>query len=121
MLLHTLSQLAPLLPGIEATVSSAVDPISLAGDCLADTATYIETDIRDAIEEALATGGTLLSSSPGSSISDGGTRTILSCPVSYSKQFSLASTRISGSCSTFRAVGHTFSPVIPVGSDGQLG
>lgn len=102
------SQLAPLLPGIEATVSSAVDPITLASDCLADTASYIEGEIRDAIEEALANGGTMLSSSPASSISDGGTRTILSCPISYSKQFSLASTRISGCCSTFRAVSSLF-------------
>lgn len=103
------SNLQPLLPSVEATVASAIDPISLAADCLAETAGYIETEVREAIEETLASGGTAFSSSPASSQSDTPSqRPILSSPVSHSKQFSLASTRLSSVCSTFRAVSLAF-------------
>jgi hypothetical protein len=154
------------MPGIEATVNSAIDPIRLAGDCLSDTALYIETEVREAIEETLANNGVIITSSasssstaanstsnttasalsgntavdgtgPGAAASDEtgasttasantntstntntntASRILLACPVSYSKQFSLASTRISGSCSTFRAVSDDSNTTLPTDS-----
>ena len=88
----------PLLPSIEQTVASAIDPISLAAECLEETSNYIEGDVREAIEHALAAGQAGNGAGPDSP------RPQISSPISHSKQFSLASTRLSSACSTFRAV-----------------
>ena len=91
--------LLPLLPSIESTVNAAIDPISLAADCLEETANYIEGEIRRAIDDALSGAG-VDPNNPGRD----SPRRQLTSPISHSKQFSLASTRLSSACSVFRAV-----------------
>ncbi|KAL7007887.1 hypothetical protein EMMF5_002534 [Cystobasidiomycetes sp. EMM_F5] len=92
------SNLMPLLCNIESTVASAVDPLALAGDALDECARHVDNDFRDAIEQALANA---TSASPGSAYSDGPKPA--TSPTAHAKQLSLASSRISSVCSTFRA------------------
>ena len=94
-----ISDLSPLVAGIEATVAAAIDPISLASEALADCASYLEVSVREDIEQALAG----ITSSLYTSAACDTPRTPCSI-ASHSKQLMLSSSRISGACSTFRAV-----------------